>query len=330
VRILVALLSLLYVLVLGWHLQQIAAGVEPVGSLGLLRDLTLYFFLPAPFLLLLALALRARVAMMLALLPIALFIVIYAPRFIPRASVAAAPPTLRVLTFNAGAGVGGGAPDGVLSVVQNAQADIVALQEVPARTLEMLRRTLNEQYPYQDASPDVVTFSRYPLADREAVRLRDASYISQAIDILLDDRVVHLTNVHLLRAGPRISGRRSVAAFVRDYEPGLIESQVNELIDQHIRPVQGSQLLTGDFNQTDWSVPYDRITRVLRDSFLEAGTGFGHTYPSSIDVGRMEIQVPLVRIDYIFHSADLAAVSARVGPNGGSDHLPVIADLGFR
>ena len=34
--------------------------------------------------------------------------------------------------------------------------------------------------------------------------------------------------------------------------------------------------------------------------------------------------------DYIFHSADLRAVTARVGPDGGSDHLPVVADFAFR
>jgi endonuclease/exonuclease/phosphatase family metal-dependent hydrolase len=43
-----------------------------------------------------------------------------------------------------------------------------------------------------------------------------------------------------------------------------------------------------------------------------------------------EVSLPLLRIDYIFHSADLATVGARVGPLGGSDHLPIVADLAFR
>jgi endonuclease/exonuclease/phosphatase (EEP) superfamily protein YafD len=44
----------------------------------------------------------------------------------------------------------------------------------------------------------------------------------------------------------------------------------------------------------------------------------------------MELHLPLVRIDYVFHSADLRAISARVGPSTGSEHLPVVADLVFR
>jgi endonuclease/exonuclease/phosphatase (EEP) superfamily protein YafD len=36
------------------------------------------------------------------------------------------------------------------------------------------------------------------------------------------------------------------------------------------------------------------------------------------------------RIDYVFHSTDMVAVSATTGDYGGSDHRPVIAKLDFR
>lgn len=56
-------------------------------------------------------------------------------------------------------------------------------------------------------------------------------------------------------------------------------------------------------------------------SFPSAGWGFGHT-------ARMaHIPFPLLRIDYIWHTADLAARRAYVGPDVGSDHRPVIAEL---
>jgi endonuclease/exonuclease/phosphatase (EEP) superfamily protein YafD len=176
----------------------------------------------------------------------------------------------------------------------------------------------------------VATFSAFPLVDHVQFRLKDSGYQSQGVDVLVADRVVRLTNVHLQRTGPRLGGRRSIVAFVRDYEPGLLEGQVTELLDRHVRPVTGSQLVTGDFNQTEWSRPYAMLADLLRDSFKEAGRGFGHTFPSAIEVSGREVSLPLVRIDYVFHTPDLAALGARLAPNGGSDHVPVVADLGFR
>ncbi len=322
-------MSLLYVGVLGWHFVQVAIGVAPKGAIGLLRELTLYFFLPGPFLLLASLICRARVAIALSLVPLALFVLIYGPRFGPRNESVAAPNSFRVLTFNVGAEAGVTAPEAVLSIVQAAEPDVVAFQELPDATRRQIENALPD-LPYRAATPDVATFSVYPLVEAAEFRLSRAAYSSQAVDILLDDRMVRLTNVHLLRTGPRISGQRTFAAFVRDYEPGLVENQVSELIEQHVRPVNGSQVLTGDFNQTEWSASHAMIRGVLQDSFGEIGGGFGHTFPSRIHFGRLELPLPLVRIDYVFHSEDLSAINARIGPNAGSDHLPMLVDLVFR
>ena len=98
----------------------------------------------------------------------------------------------------------------------------------------------------------------------------------------------------------------------------------------HVRSVEGPQLVTGDFNQTEWSPSYPLVTAELRDSFREAGWGFGHTFPSTLSWARWDISLPLLRIDYIFHSGELLAQDARVGPASRSQHLPVIVDLAFR
>jgi vancomycin resistance protein VanJ len=329
VRTLLALINLVYLLIVTWHFSQVLFGQQPEGSFGLLWELTLYFFLPAPFLLLAALLFRARGALFLALLPVALFGLLYGERLLPRTQPMAAGPAFRVMTFNAGTG-GSGEAEAVLAAVQEAQPDLVATQEVQGRALQALRTGLAERYPYQAATGDVATFSAYPLLDATEFRLRGSGYQSQAMDVHIGDHAVRLTNVHLQRTGPRLGGRRSIVAFVRNYEPGLLEGQVTELLDRHVRPVNGAQLLTGDFNQTEWSRPYGMVAAVLGDSFREAGRGFGHTFPSAIEARGREIALPLVRIDYIFHSPDLVAQSARMGPDHGSDHVPVVADLAFK
>jgi vancomycin resistance protein VanJ len=330
VRALLAVITLGYAFIVTWHFSQVLLGQQPEGSLGLVWELTLYFFVPAPLLLALALVFRARVALVLALLPVALFALLYGQRFVPLAQpTTATGPTIRVMSFNAGSGPGGGEAQSVIDAIEETQPDIVAVQEVQGRALQGLREALAQDYPYQAATSDVATFSVYPLADHVDFRLKDSGYRSQAMDLQVEDRVVRLTNVHLQRTGPRLGGRRSIVAFVRDYEPGLLEGQVSELLDRHVRPVNGPQILTGDFNQTEWSRPYGMLTDVFRDSFKEAGRGFGHTFPSAVEVRGRELALPLVRIDYIFHSPDLAAVAARLAPSGSSDHVPVVADLVF-
>ncbi|HLH73047.1 MAG TPA: endonuclease/exonuclease/phosphatase family protein, partial [Chloroflexota bacterium] len=87
-------------------------------------------------------------------------------------------------------------------------------------------------------------------------------------------------------------------------------------------------LLLGDFNMLDWHAYHARLVAAgFVDSFREAGQGAGFTYPRRY--GRLPL-VPVLRIDYVWHSPHLRAVSARVGADAGSDHLPVIVDLAWQ
>jgi endonuclease/exonuclease/phosphatase (EEP) superfamily protein YafD len=83
-------------------------------------------------------------------------------------------------------------------------------------------------------------------------------------------------------------------------------------------------LLLCDCNLTDTSQAYAQLAAFLVDSFREAGWGFGHS-----SFGR---RPPFLgqRLDYIWHSDRLTAIEARVGPDGGSDHRPVVVKLALR
>src|SRR5579884_4396655 len=74
------------------------------------RELTLYAFLPLPVLLLAALLLLARTALVLTLPPLLLFAYFYGPQLLPRHPPEAAGPQLRVLSFNTGGNAGGARP----------------------------------------------------------------------------------------------------------------------------------------------------------------------------------------------------------------------------
>jgi endonuclease/exonuclease/phosphatase (EEP) superfamily protein YafD len=88
-------------------------------------------------------------------------------------------------------------------------------------------------------------------------------------------------------------------------------------------------LLVGDFNKTPYSLLHRRLRRRgLRDAFREVGRGCGFTFPVFGRYKRIPLP-PLVRIDYVWHTSDLRAILCRTGPDGGSDHLPLVAELEF-
>jgi endonuclease/exonuclease/phosphatase family metal-dependent hydrolase len=92
-------------------------------------------------------------------------------------------------------------------------------------------------------------------------------------------------------------------------------------------------IAAGDFNLTDQTEHYARITDVMRDAHREAGWGFAPTFPnlsrSTYDVEfPFRLLPPMIRIDYIFHEPQFRTVESRVLPNtGASDHYPVYAVL---
>lgn len=82
-------------------------------------------------------------------------------------------------------------------------------------------------------------------------------------------------------------------------------------------------IVAGDFNMPVESTIFRDFWTRFDDSFEQAGLGFGYT--------KFENRYIRARIDHIlFASKWLEATGAWVGPDVGSDHRPVIADLRFR
>ena len=61
--------------------------------------------------------------------------------------------------------------------------------------------------------------------------------------------------------------------------------------------------------------------------YRDAGIGLGTTWPVLRSGWLGRLLPPLMRLDYIWHSAHFQVTDAQVGPALGSDHLPLIADL---
>lgn len=102
-----------------------------------------------------------------------------------------------------------------------------------------------------------------------------------------------------------------------EYQWGQI-NQVDALT-QRVAEVDGPVLIAGDFN----SVTTGRIGRMIRsDMDLVAAPGWPGTWPS-------QAPSPLgMTIDQVYVTRDLAVRSRRLGDANGSDHRPVVTEIG--
>jgi len=326
-RLVLGVIVLSYLALLLGFLSVLALDWPQTGWLGFLRELTLYLFLPVPFLIAGALLLRAWESLALALLPALLFAYWYGTQLVPLPHGSSGASRFRAMTFNVGGQHGGGQLEPLLRAIRAERADLITLQEVPAATLEALVPALLTDYPYQIGTLDTMTISRFPLLDVEEFRLQADGYVCQRMDVVIEDQLITLFNVHVRRPTSGVDLWHTWLPWASRYGVDWRDTQVTALLGL-IREVDGPLLVMGDFNQTEWSSSYSRLTTELQDGFRATGSGFGHTYPSHW--GPWNIRLPLLRIDYIFHSAELVASRAHVGPDGGSYHLPTVADLAFR
>jgi endonuclease/exonuclease/phosphatase family metal-dependent hydrolase len=72
---------------------------------------------------------------------------------------------------------------------------------------------------------------------------------------------------------------------------------------------------------TPWSY---RMQRLLATSGLRHYAMFLRSWPTD---GQFRLPLPAFLIDHVITTPDVSTVSIRMGPNLGSDHLPVIAVL---
>lgn len=291
--------------------------------LALLNTLALYLFAPLVLLIPLALWRRHWYALLGLALPLVGFISIIGETLLPRSAASPTPPgpTFSVMTFNLLARNRDIAA--ITAAIRANAPDLVGVQELTVETEAKLAQALGSSYPYHVRLPanhraGVGLFSRYPLEEVLVYPL-PPRHLSLRARVQIEGQPLHIYVVHLspnnmldypLREFPSLSAARYAARAAETL-------QLQQVLATPTVPT----ILLCDCNLTETSEDYVRLEQVATDSFREASWGLGHT----LRVG--QVPFPVQRIDYIWHTAGVVAVDAWVGPDGGSDHLPVSAQL---
>lgn len=318
-----------YTILFGWMTAYVVFGDR--GFLALVNAMALYLFIPLPLVAVVLLRLKRPKLWRGVFLGGLIFMTFWGRLFLPKfAQPFDNGPTLTVMTFNTL--VHNRDVSASLVIIKNENPDVIFLQEVNQEMSEGMRVELGEIYPYQivNTTPGVsgmAIFSKTPLhLDDEELPLRWIGK-PQVAWLSWEGEEIGIVNFHMVAPGLASSGDIS---WNFRYREGQAEGLVDYAILMDVPIIAG-----GDANLTSLSGGYKIITRVLRDSWQEAGYGFGHTFPGSSINGSARprwgpFSVPqwLVRIDYIFVSDEWIVVDARMAEfDGVSDHRGVVVEL---
>lgn len=265
------------------------------------------------------------------------------------------PDDLTVMSFNVPRWWGYRMPEKTAEMAEFMAAvdpDVVALQEAsiafypdePHLRAAPYVAVLFDSMAYRTIGPSVegATWTRQPILSRLEMieqmqdRLRRDPSDSLATSITRtrmrwQGREFVAYNLHLRTFGEKkpwqedslpIVPRRSMITYLQQYRNAYRErawemGEIRKMIEGEEIPV----IVFGDLNSTPHNWVYGQMTDILRDTFDEAGDGWGMTYHT---------RAPFARIDYVFVSDHWEIVDADVVDAYLSDHLPVVARLRWR
>lgn len=323
------------ILIASWLLGRYLYG-DTIWWLALVNAFAPFLFAPLLFFLSLGFRVRTRSYWLGLALPSLIFVTIYGRLFLPRWPIAnaAGSPPLTIMTFNIWSDSTSRQTAQVIR--QNKLPDIVALQELSPAMVKPLLDEVGAFYPYHifDLSrhDGLGVLSRYPLTELRSKHFFALGWQIQLLRVDVGERHFVLYNCHprssnviyFMESGQSIADEVQFSYKLRAV---LIKQLLDDLAER-TDPV----IVAGDLNSTPQSDVYHRLTNKLGDAQREAGWGFGHTYPAYTLYFRHFPFFPrLVRIDMILHSTDFVALNSQVSPlHGESDHLPVVAQLGWQ
>jgi endonuclease/exonuclease/phosphatase family metal-dependent hydrolase len=209
-------------------------------------------------------------------------------------------------------------PWGVKAVIDKVKPDVVALQDCPER--------FNPQGVWEgdwhiQSRGQFLLASRYPI--RAFTALEPPHVPPDTVVLGKLETTVGVIRFYVLHLE---SPRDGLMAIRQHGFSGGGELQVNsntrrsqsKAIDAWIATEAGPLLVAGDFNTPPDSTIYGAFWSKYTNAFSEGGLGWGYTYFASRTA---------LRIDHILAGPGWRCRDCWVGPEVGSEHRPVIADI---
>jgi endonuclease/exonuclease/phosphatase family metal-dependent hydrolase len=245
-------------------------------------------------------------------------------------------------------------PD-VIDFLGRQQPAILCLQELDVATTDSshvigrIASTVNDPYVFfknyfetraKKRINALAIFSRYPIVRNGYFRLNGRSVFGIFTDQVINGDTIRIYNLHLesfhfgredysfyeqlteKETEQFKFGEGSEKIFAKLKKAFIIRAQQVEVVRRELKNSPYPVIVMGDFNDTPVSYTYREMTRNLKDSFKEAGSGLlGNTFAGNF---------PSYRIDYILYDRDFKVYGYRKYPIELSDHYPVSVSIDLK
>ena len=200
-----------------------------------------------------------------------------------------------------------------IAFLRDSKADIILLIEVDEAWVTAINE-LHDVYPYRHgrSSQDnfgIMLLSKIPLKD-ESIQQFDDSQV---------DTVVATLNIDSRRS-LRIIGTHPLPP-ISQYNSRYRNQHLDKLAI-FVKEKSVPTLVMGDLNCTGWSCYFKDFLNKSGLNDSRQGQGIQPSWPAGTKFSWLRIP-----IEHILTTSDIATIERHVGPDIGSDHLPIVADL---
>jgi endonuclease/exonuclease/phosphatase family metal-dependent hydrolase len=226
-------------------------------------------------------------------------------------------------------------PEQILSFINEKNPDILCIQEF-SNSADIDLKVYPHKYIVM-AGDQIKTgqaiFSKFPIINEGNIVFPNSNNNVIFADIKKGKEIIRVYNMHLqsIKISPDVTEinddinvmdqSKSQKLLRRISKAFKQQQQQAELFKEHKMDCDYPLIICGDMNNSAFSYVYRNIKGKLRDTFEEAGKGFGATY---------KFRYYPARIDYIFADERMKVKQFESFSDfENSDHYPIMAKLSF-
>ena len=212
----------------------------------------------------------------------------------------------------------------IVDFIKREQPDILCFQEFLHE-----KEALFDYYPYKyiryktkNQQTGQAIFSKFPIYNKGSLEFPHTGNNAIFADIIKDNDSIRVYNLHLeslrINTQENVTQEKSEQLFRRMGESFGLQQTQAEIFTNHRDVCKLDKIVCGDFNNTQFSNIYRQVKGEMKDTFKEAGAGFGSTF---------NFKYFPVRIDFILVDETIKINRHKTYSEEFSDHFPVSAYL---
>jgi endonuclease/exonuclease/phosphatase family metal-dependent hydrolase len=220
-------------------------------------------------------------------------------------------------------------PSKIKSFIKEQDPDIVCLQEYSIQAVgDRALPGYRHRFIFSEkGQTEQAIFSKFPIINTGDIQFPGSANNAVYADIKCKGDTLRVYSIHLqsIKISPdiheNIDEEKSKVIFKRISAAFQKQQLQAELVAKHKNECPYPMIICGDFNNSAFSYVYRSVKGQMKDSFEEAGKGFGKSY---------DYKYYPARIDYILGDKTLDVKEFKVFSDfNKSDHFPIKARLCF-